>query len=138
MISKEAVVAYFDTLQPYLCESTEEIRENMKSKFRATAEIETFHLTDTVQKSCPLRLLIRVSCYTKFCRNPCSGCSTESCGRTDQLSAQVAVKFIYIIKMTDILIKNEGLMKVFCVCGNNVNSVRMTWTDFIIKGKTLS
>ena len=58
MIAKEAVVAYFDTLQPYLCKGTEEIRENMKSKVRATAEIETHHLTDTDQKSCPLRLLI--------------------------------------------------------------------------------
>jgi hypothetical protein len=29
-------------------------------------------------------------------------------------------KFIYIIKVTDILIKKEGLMKVFCMGGNNV------------------
>jgi hypothetical protein len=78
MISKEAVVAYFDTLQPYLCEGTEEINENMESKVRATAEIETHHLSNTVQKSCRLRQLIRVSCNTKFYRKPSSGRSAES------------------------------------------------------------
>jgi hypothetical protein len=76
--SKEAVVAYFDTLQPYLCEVTEEIHENMESKVRATAEIETRHLTDTDQKRYRLRQIIRVSCNTKFYRNPSSGCSAES------------------------------------------------------------
>jgi len=29
-------------------------------------------------------------------------------------------KFMYIIKVTDILVKNVEIMKVFCVCGNNV------------------
>jgi len=47
MISQEAVVAYLDTLQPYLCEGAEEIHESMESKVRATAEIETHHLSDT-------------------------------------------------------------------------------------------
>jgi hypothetical protein len=63
----------------------------MESKVRGTAEIETHHLSDTDQKSCPLRQLIRVSCYTKLYRNPSSGCSAESYGRTDQLSAQLAL-----------------------------------------------
>ena len=53
MISKEAVVSHFGTLQPYLCEGTEEIHENMESKVRATAEIEAYHLSDAAQKSCP-------------------------------------------------------------------------------------
>ena len=29
-------------------------------------------------------------------------------------------KFIYIKNMTDVLIKNEGLIKVVCMCGSNV------------------
>jgi len=49
MISQEAVVACFDTPNLYLCEGTEEIHENMESKVRATAEIETHHLSDRGQ-----------------------------------------------------------------------------------------
>jgi len=45
MISKEEVIAYFDTLEPYLCEGTEEIHEDMESRVRATAEIETHRLS---------------------------------------------------------------------------------------------
>jgi hypothetical protein len=35
-------------------------------------------------------------------------------------TGRAGFKFIYIIKVIDVLIKNEGQMKVFCVCGNNV------------------
>lgn len=95
MISKEPVIAYFDALQPYLCEGTEEIHENMESKVGATAETEPHRLLGTDQKSCPLRQLILVSFNTKFYRNPSSGCSAESCGRTDQLSALLGLS-LYI------------------------------------------
>jgi hypothetical protein len=120
MISKEAVVAYFDALEPYLCEGTKEIHENMESNVRGTGDIETHHLSDADEKSCPLRQPTRVSFNTKFYRNPSSGCSAESCRRTDQLLALLALSLFISIKMTDILIKNEGLMNVFRMCGNNV------------------